>query len=122
MSLNIKTDEQLAELLGVSRPTVSSWKIRNSIDYSLIFETFPELDLNLIIKGVAIRNTENTKAVTVSNSDNSELLTKIQLLESKIEDRDRFIEMLITGKSPKEAKGVVDAAKRGYQGYSAIKG
>jgi len=43
-------------------------------------------------------------------------------LESKIEDRDRFIEMLITGKSPKEAKGVVDAAKRGYQGYSAIKG
>jgi len=50
MSLNIKTDEQLAELLGVSRPTVSSWKIRNSIDYSLIFETFPELDLNLIIK------------------------------------------------------------------------
>ena len=34
--LNIKTDTEFANFLGIKQNTLSSWKARNSIDYDLI--------------------------------------------------------------------------------------
>ena len=35
--LNLSSDNALAELLGISKATLSNWKSRNSIDIPLVF-------------------------------------------------------------------------------------
>ena len=51
--LNIKRDIELANLLGVSQPTVSGWRKRNSIDMPLLLsklENMP-IDWGFVITG-----------------------------------------------------------------------
>lgn len=44
---NTKTDTELANLLGIKQSTISVWKMRNSIDYELIFTKCNNLNINL---------------------------------------------------------------------------
>lgn len=48
----LKTDKSLAEYLGVSSGVLSNWKVRNSIDLTIIVEKCSDIDLNYIIHGV----------------------------------------------------------------------
>lgn len=44
---NANTDTELASMLGVNQSTISVWKMRNSIDYDLIFTKCNNNDINL---------------------------------------------------------------------------
>jgi len=51
--LNIKRDIELANMLGVSQPTVSGWRKRDSVDLPLLVSKLEgmKLDWNYIISG-----------------------------------------------------------------------
>ncbi|CAI9429228.1 Bacteriophage CI repressor helix-turn-helix domain-containing protein [Candidatus Ornithobacterium hominis] len=49
--LNIKTDSEFAEFLGVKQPTIASWRKRNSLDYDLIITKCNEIDANWLLTG-----------------------------------------------------------------------
>ena len=46
-----KSDRQVADFLGVSKGTVSNWMTRNSIDFPLVINKLPEVDLNWLLTG-----------------------------------------------------------------------
>jgi len=49
--LGFRTDSQLAHYLGISRPTLSNWIARNSIDLPLLLQKCEELDFNWLLLG-----------------------------------------------------------------------
>ena len=51
--LGISTDQELAQLIGVSKATVSAWRSRNSIPYELVvyLSITTDLDINFILTG-----------------------------------------------------------------------
>lgn len=46
---SLRTDEQLAEYLGVHFTTLSGWKKRNTINIDLIMEKFPGINMNWLL-------------------------------------------------------------------------
>lgn len=52
--LGYATDAELASFLGVNASTVSIWKSRNSINWDLVFQKAPSIDLNWLITGKSI--------------------------------------------------------------------
>lgn len=68
-ALNLKTDTSLAKLLNVKQNTIASWKIRNSIDYHLMFTVCDNINLNWLLTG------EEEKPVQPQNN-----LTRIPIL------------------------------------------
>ncbi|MBE6282161.1 MAG: transcriptional regulator [Bacteroides sp.] len=49
--MNFRTDAALAEYLGISRPTLSNWMGRNSIDYPLFLEKMKHIDYTWLLTG-----------------------------------------------------------------------
>ena len=49
--LNIKTDSDFAQFLGVSQPTVSSWRKRNTLDHELIIAKCKDFNIEWLITG-----------------------------------------------------------------------
>lgn len=49
--LNIKTDSEFAQFLGISQPTVSSWRKRNTLDHEIIIAKCKELNVEWLITG-----------------------------------------------------------------------
>ncbi|MCK0203733.1 LexA family transcriptional regulator [Ornithobacterium rhinotracheale] len=49
--LNIKTDSDLADFLGVKQPTISTWRKRNSIDYDLIMTKCNNINGHWLLTG-----------------------------------------------------------------------
>jgi hypothetical protein len=45
------SDAALGERLGVTRQTISAWRNRDSLDYRLLLEKFPDADLNWLFLG-----------------------------------------------------------------------
>lgn len=50
-SLNIESDRDLADHLGIKPNTLSNWRARNNIDYDLIFTKCDFLDFHWLITG-----------------------------------------------------------------------
>jgi hypothetical protein len=50
--LSLKSDNELAEYLGVSRHTIATWKARNTIDYELIISKSCRFNLNWLFIGL----------------------------------------------------------------------
>lgn len=48
---NIKKDNELAELLGVSKSTLSNWVSRDSIDFDKVFSLCEHINLNWLLTG-----------------------------------------------------------------------
>lgn len=121
--IGLKSDEQLAFELGVSRAAVSTWKSRNSLDWVLIFEKFPNFNLNYLIYGT---NQDSQNASFKQIHDNSEhtynavckkkkfesLEIENSILRAKLEQSEKFIEMFINREYlPKEVDKVVATVK-----------
>lgn len=51
LALGFKTDSELAAYLGISRPTLSNWMARNSLDFPLLLERLKEVDYNWLLTG-----------------------------------------------------------------------
>lgn len=50
-ALGLNSDLALAELLGISKSTLSNWKARNTLDYDVLFSKCGHVDLNWLIRG-----------------------------------------------------------------------
>ena len=51
IALNLSSDVQLAEVLGISKSTLSNWRARNSIDYPTLFTKCEYINLDWLITG-----------------------------------------------------------------------
>ncbi len=51
VALNVTSDMQLAETLGVNKSTLSNWKSRNSIDFAILFTKCKHVNYNWLING-----------------------------------------------------------------------
>ncbi|MBP1615135.1 MAG: Bacteriophage repressor helix-turn-helix domain protein [Bacteroidetes bacterium] len=51
LAMGFKTDAELASFLGVSRPTLSNWCARNSIDFALLLSRLQEVNYNWLLTG-----------------------------------------------------------------------
>lgn len=49
--LNLSSDNALAELLGISKATLSNWKSRNSIDIPLVFSKCERISIDWLLTG-----------------------------------------------------------------------
>ena len=49
--LNLSSDNALAELLGISKTTLSNWKSRNSIDIPLVFSKCEQISIDWLLTG-----------------------------------------------------------------------
>lgn len=47
----IKTDLELSKLLDIAPSTISTWKVRNSIDFDIIFAKCENINFNFLIYG-----------------------------------------------------------------------
>ncbi|WP_286767195.1 MULTISPECIES: LexA family transcriptional regulator [Sphingobacterium] len=68
--LNIKTDSDFADFLGVKQPTISAWKSRNTMDYELIITKCKDIDANWLITGSGNMLKERT---SIKNEDKLKL-------------------------------------------------
>lgn len=50
-SLNLSSDNELAERLNVSKATLSNWKNRNSLDFPLLFSICEHVNYNWLLTG-----------------------------------------------------------------------
>lgn len=59
--LNIKTDSDFADFLGVKQPTISTWRKRNTIDYELIIAKCDNINGHWLLtgQGPMLKNTGN---------------------------------------------------------------
>lgn len=61
--LNIKTDDELANVLGVTAPTISNWRRRGTISYDIIFEKIENLDYNWLLYNEEVENTNDYSTI-----------------------------------------------------------
>lgn len=68
VTLNIKTDRELAEVLGIAPPSVSNWKKRNTIPYDICVQVATEhqISLDWLILGLGPSGNETIDARFVS--------------------------------------------------------
>lgn len=131
----IGSASKLADKLGMSAPALQSYTNgRSKPGYQIIMKLHNmgcninwllSGEGNMILSDLPCGDSPPIQTNTSQQSINQEiekLEIEIRLLKSKIEDRDRFIELLINGNFSKEANRFVDVAKRGCQGYSVVKG
>ena len=50
-ALAASTDKELADMLGIKKTTLSNWRARNSIDFSLVFSFCEHINLNWLLLG-----------------------------------------------------------------------
>ena len=51
VALNATSDMQLADILGISKSTLSNWRARNSLDYAILFSKCEHINYNWLISG-----------------------------------------------------------------------
>jgi phage repressor protein C with HTH and peptisase S24 domain len=69
LHLGIKTDTEFANFLGVTQPTISTWRSRNSIDYDLIIAKCNNIDANWLLTGKGnMLKEENTLIIPINGN------------------------------------------------------
>lgn len=49
------SDSAIGEHLGITRQSVSNWRTRDTLDYKLLLDKFPDADLNWLFRGEALK-------------------------------------------------------------------
>ncbi len=98
LQLGIRTDEELANYLGVAKPTINTWKTRNTIDFKLLLEKIDKSDWNYILYGeasgeVALRHSEPAEASQL-RAELQQLHSEIARLHHELAKREGQIELL----------------------------
>lgn len=99
LHLNIKTDSELADFLGVKQPTISSWRKRDTLDYELIITKCNIFNAEWLItgKGNALKSVLKVEKLDRDvNSTISHLNELLELKQSKINNLEKEIELLKT--------------------------
>lgn len=99
-ALNIPNDTELAAYLGIKKATLSNWRARNSIDWSLVFSFCEHTDTNWLIFGKPISDAD-TPPPGSNTADSSDVISH---LEAIIEKKDQRIEQLCKENGRMEAQ------------------
>ena len=100
--LNRSSDHALAELLGISKATLSNWKSRNSIDIPLVFSKCEQISIDWLLTGYgSMLKTKSTSASSPSceeptplSKDTNNITNKQDIIEKSNALVDPFL-MLI---------------------------
>ncbi len=100
-ALNIKTDNDLADSLGISHSTVSAWKKRGTINCHLVLSKFPIVNGHFLLTGkgkpildeYGYRQPKEPPLEYSASQAQSVLEDKVVLLERIISDKDKIIEL-----------------------------
>lgn len=68
LHLNIKTDSEFADFLGIKQPTIASWRKRNTIDYELIISKCNEINGHWLLTGEG-EMLKNTGSISISGNN-----------------------------------------------------
>ncbi len=69
VALNATSDMQLADMLGISKSTLSNWRARNSLDYTILFSKCEHINYNWLITGEGeMRN--SSKPISIDHQFN----------------------------------------------------
>lgn len=69
VALNATSDMQLADMLGISKSTLSNWRARNSLDYAILFSKCEHINYNWLITGEGeMRN--SSKPISIDHQFN----------------------------------------------------
>lgn len=93
--LGIRTDEELANYLGVAKPTINTWKTRNTIDFKLLLEKIDKSDWNYILYGE--KEGEASEQLASSEEQRREiehLRGEIEKLKHELAKREGQIDLL----------------------------
>lgn len=82
--LNIKTDTKFAEFLGIKQNTISSWKLRNSLDYDLIISKCDNINANWLITGKGEMLIDKEKTTSTENLIKEDLKDRCKSLEESV--------------------------------------
>lgn len=66
----IETDLELSQFLGVSAPTISNWKTRNSIDFLLVFSKCIGINYHYILTGEGNQFADNEMGIKLAQKLN----------------------------------------------------
>lgn len=81
VSLNLSSDNALAEFLGISKATLSNWKSRNSIDIPLVFSKCEQISIDWLLSGkgemLKEKVTESDSALRGNEADSNPLITQL---------------------------------------------
>ena len=117
--LNIKTDTEFANFLGIKQNTLSSWKARNSIDYDLIISKCDYLNANWLLTGEgSMLKEEEVKKVAPQD-----LPTANDEVSTLLREKAAMLEAIIKEKEEKEAmyKEKIMALENELQEYKNLK-
>ena len=117
--LNIKTDTEFANFLGIKQNTLSSWKARNSIDYDLIISKCDYLNANWLLTGEgSMLKEEEVKKVAPQY-----LPTANDEVSTLLREKAAMLEAIIKEKEEKEAmyKEKIMALENELQEYKNLK-
>ncbi len=110
-ALKCSSDIAFANLLGVSKSTLSNWKKRNSIDYELLFSVCEQIDFNWLLTGEHIPDHQVPsyqaiiRKLSAENDDLKEEVDKVRSETKVIQERDpRDIELLSANKDTIETQ------------------
>lgn len=70
---DLKTDAELALKLGITKTTLSSWKMQDNFDTDIIFNLFPEINPNWLIKNIGqpyLQQELNQNQLKISDLEN----------------------------------------------------
>jgi len=67
--LNLKTDIQLSEFLGLSSNTLNMWKRRGTLDLQLIYSKVPNISLDWVLNGVGESSIKQTSVLNSAVAD-----------------------------------------------------
>ncbi|PQL89833.1 helix-turn-helix domain-containing protein [Apibacter sp. wkB309] len=82
--LNIKTDIKFAEFLGIRFNTLSSWKVKNILDYDLIISKCDKINANWLITGKGEMLIDKEKTTSTENLLNENLKDRCKFLEESV--------------------------------------
>lgn len=140
---------QFARLLGVRQSTVSTWKSRNTMDYSTIKTALPQVDGNWLLTGmgdmllpedgtqsVNVRGDHNTTHVNSHNHTKPDeieekatsplanealaLQTENKYLKTLLEEKERFIKVLLELNRPQNRKDERYVYKQTDQNFTLL--
>lgn len=86
--LNIKSDTEFANFLGIKPQVLSNWKSRNTFDIELIYTKCEKIDANWLLtgEGEMLKNPEAVVSSSQPRENDNEIISllrdKIALLES----------------------------------------
>lgn len=99
----VDTNAKLAKKLGVSPSAIANWKVRNRIDWMLIFTRCEDVNLNWLIHGEGPMMKESAYKVSEDKDVNKMLLDRVEELTIEKNELQKELENIKAEKKTKKS-------------------